>query len=72
MKMREIIFSLVDFIEKNDIADRRADDGDGRIDSWRSQKFIELIEKAKKVCNYNKEIKLYNCEVKIGGGENKK
>ena len=40
--------ALIDFIEKYDVQDEFANDGDGYIDTWRSQEFHDAIDNLKK------------------------
>ena len=37
------VSKLLKFIEENDVEDEMADDDDGRVDTWRSSEFNDLI-----------------------------
>ena len=45
--MRESLENLIKFIEANDVSDSSANDGDGAIDTWKSNEFTDLLNKAK-------------------------
>lgn len=45
----EALKKLIDFIEKNNMEDGGCDDGDGYYDTWQSDEFKLLIERAKEV-----------------------
>jgi len=50
-ELLEATVALVNYIEKNQVFDKLADCGCGYLDSYRSDKFVELINSAKKVAN---------------------
>jgi hypothetical protein len=50
-ELLEATLALVNYIEENQVFDKLADCGCGGLDSYRSDKFVELINSAKKAAN---------------------